>query len=153
MVSGQTGWRWLTFPLLAFRGLSAIRAYRSAHWDIRLLHRCWRWSQPEKIQAHCQETYSKDMICFCNIQLQNVLWTVRGGGGGGGSPLKKATQFLVRSYLLSWNPLGNWVILIFSGRKPCTRIISSILHSFSHFSRAINVLSCRNEKERTSKKQ
>ena len=146
MVSGQTGWRWLTFPLLAFRGLSAIRAYRSAHWDIRLLHRCWRWSQPEKIQAHCQETYSKDMICFCNIKLQNVLWTVLGwvwGGGGGGG----------RSYLLSWNPLGNWVISIFSGRKPCTRIISSILHSFSHFLRAINVLSCRNEKERTSKKQ
>ena len=22
------------------------------------------------------------MICFCNIKLQNVLWTVRGWGGG-----------------------------------------------------------------------
>ena len=40
------------------------------------------------------------------------------------------------------NPLGNWVILIFSGQKPCARIISSIMHSLSHFSRAINVISC-----------
>ena len=24
---------------------------------------------------------------------------------------------------LRWNPSGKWVILIFSGRKPCTRII------------------------------
>ena len=28
------------------------------------------------------------------------------------------------------NPLGNWVILIFSVQKPCTRIISIILHFF-----------------------
>ena len=32
--------------------------------------------------------------------------------------------------ILRWNPLGNWVISTFSGQKPCTRIISSILHSF-----------------------
>ena len=44
------------------------------------------------------------------------------------------------SLYLKWNSLGNWVVLIFSGQKPCTRIISSILHSFSHFSRAINVI-------------
>ena len=31
------------------------------------------------------------------------------------------------------NPLGNWVILVFSGQKPCTRIISSTLLSFLHF--------------------
>ena len=42
---------------------------------------------------------------------------------------------------LRWNPLENWVISTFSGQKPCTRIISSILHSFLRFSRAINVLS------------
>ena len=34
------------------------------------------------------------------------------------------------------NPPGNWVILIFSGQKPCIRIIQTILHSFLHFSRA-----------------
>ena len=44
------------------------------------------------------------------------------------------------SLYLRWNPLGNWVVLIFSRQKPCTRIISSILHFFSHFSRAINVI-------------
>ena len=44
------------------------------------------------------------------------------------------------SLYLKSNSLGNWVGLIFSGQKPCTRIISSILHSFSHFSRAINVI-------------
>ena len=44
------------------------------------------------------------------------------------------------SLYLKWNSSGNWVVLIFSGQKPCTRIISSILHSFSHFSRAINVI-------------
>ena len=33
------------------------------------------------------------------------------------------------------NPSGIWVILIFSGQKPCTRIIQTILHSFVHFSR------------------
>ena len=38
---------------------------------------------------------------------------------------------------LRQNPLGNWVILIFSGKKPCTRIIQRKLHSFLHFSRAI----------------
>ena len=37
-------------------------------------------------------------------------------------------------------PLGNWVILMFSGRKPFTRIISIILRSFLHFSRAMNVI-------------
>ena len=36
-----------------------------------------------------------------------------------------------------WNPARNWVILIFSRQKPCTRIILSILHSFSHFLTAI----------------
>ena len=39
------------------------------------------------------------------------------------------------------NPLGNWVTLIFRGQKPCTRIISRILHSFLLFSRTINVIS------------
>ena len=34
------------------------------------------------------------------------------------------------SLYLRWNPLGNWVVLIFSRQKPCTRIISSILHFF-----------------------
>ena len=33
------------------------------------------------------------------------------------------------------------VIVIFSGQKPYTRILSIILHSFLHFSRAINVIS------------
>ena len=40
---------------------------------------------------------------------------------------------------LKRNPSGNWVILIFSGQKPCTRIIQTILHSFLHFSRAIDI--------------
>ena len=40
---------------------------------------------------------------------------------------------------LKWNPSGNWVILIFSGQKPCTRIIQTISHSFLHFSRAIDI--------------
>ena len=31
--------------------------------------------------------------------------------------------------ILKWK-LGNWVILFFSGQKPCFRIISSILHPF-----------------------
>ena len=31
------------------------------------------------------------------------------------------------------NPPGNWVILIFSGQKPCNRIIYRILHSFLQF--------------------
>ena len=31
------------------------------------------------------------------------------------------------------NPSGNWVISIFSGQKPCTRITSTISHSFLHF--------------------
>ena len=26
---------------------------------------------------------------------------------------------------LRWNPPGNWIILIFSGQKPCTRIIKA----------------------------
>ena len=38
----------------------------------------------------------------------------------------------VVNYKIRWNTLGNWVVLIFSGQKPCTRIISSILHSFLH---------------------
>ena len=42
---------------------------------------------------------------------------------------------------LRWNPRGNWVIFIFSGQKPCPRIIQSILHSFLHFSRAKDVIS------------
>ena len=37
------------------------------------------------------------------------------------------------------NPLGICVILIFSGQKPCTRIISTMSHSFLHFSMAIEV--------------
>ena len=28
--------------------------------------------------------------------------------------------------ILRWNPSGNWVILIFSGKKPCTRIVCII---------------------------
>ena len=38
-----------------------------------------------------------------------------------------------RSIVLRQNPPGNWVILIFSGQKPCIRIIYSILQSFLHF--------------------
>ena len=34
----------------------------------------------------------------------------------------------------------NWVILIFSGQKSCTRIIWNILHSFLHFSRPKDVI-------------
>ena len=30
------------------------------------------------------------------------------------------------------NPSGNWVILIFSGQKPCARIIKTISHTFFH---------------------
>ena len=45
------------------------------------------------------------------------------------------------SLQLRWNPPGNWVIFIFSGQKPCPRIIKSILHSFLHFSRAKDVIS------------
>ena len=37
---------------------------------------------------------------------------------------------------LRQNPPRNWVILIFSGQKPCTRKILTISHSFLHFSRA-----------------
>ena len=33
------------------------------------------------------------------------------------------TSNCVKPMLLRRNPLGNWVILIFSGQKPCTRII------------------------------
>ena len=40
---------------------------------------------------------------------------------------------------LRQNPSGNWLILKF---KPCNRIILIISHSFSHFSRAIDVISC-----------
>ena len=39
------------------------------------------------------------------------------------------------------NPPGNSVILIFSGQKPCTRIIERILHSYLRFSRAQDVIS------------
>ena len=40
---------------------------------------------------------------------------------------------------LRQNPTGNWEISIFSGQKPCTTIYS-ILHSFLHFLRAIDVI-------------
>ena len=43
--------------------------------------------------------------------------------------------------VLRRNPSRNWLILIFSGEKPCTRIIQNILHSFIHFSRAKDVIS------------
>ena len=40
------------------------------------------------------------------------------------------------------NLLGNLLgILIFSGQKPCTRIIETISPSFSHFSRVIDITS------------
>ena len=52
--------------------------------------------------------------------------------------------------ILRWNPYGNWVILIFSGQKHRTRIISGILHSFSHFSRAINVISSMKQTSKAS---
>ena len=42
---------------------------------------------------------------------------------------------------LKWNRSRNWVILIFSGQKPCTRIVQIISHSLLHFSRAIDVIS------------
>ena len=47
------------------------------------------------------------------------------------------------------NPGGNWVISIFSGQKPCTRIMWRVLRSFSRFSRAKDVISqiCNNTKE------
>ena len=48
----------------------------------------------------------------------------------------------INSYL-RWNASGNWVIIIFIGQKPCARIISIILHSCLHFSRAINLKSVR----------
>jgi len=41
---------------------------------------------------------------------------------------------------LRQNPLGNWVILIFSGQKSCTRIIYRVSHSFLHFLRAMDVV-------------
>ena len=34
---------------------------------------------------------------------------------------------------LRWNPLGNWVIIIFIGQKPCVRIISIIAFLFTLF--------------------
>ena len=37
------------------------------------------------------------------------------------------------------NPSGSWVILIFSGQNPCTRIIKTILHFFLHFSRVTDI--------------
>ena len=43
-----------------------------------------------------------------------------------------------RTTKLRRNPPGNWVVLKFSVRKPCTKIILIILHSSSHFSRDIN---------------
>ena len=36
--------------------------------------------------------------------------------------------------ILRWDPLGNWAISTFSGQNPCTRVISSILHSFLRLS-------------------
>ena len=42
--------------------------------------------------------------------------------------------------ILRRNPSGNWVILIFSGQKSCTRITQRTLHSFLHFSRAQDVI-------------
>ena len=63
-----------------------------------------------------------------------------------------------RLYLLSLfvsgfrrNPSGKWVILVFSGQKPFTRIIWTISHSFLHFSKAIDVITivvCNNTKEK-----
>ena len=39
------------------------------------------------------------------------------------------------------NTLGNWVILIFSGQKACTRIFKPHRFVFLHFSRPIDVIS------------
>ena len=75
------------------------------------------------------------------------------GAAGRGFPLVTVRIVIKVEWLwnpLRWNPLGNWVILIFSGQKPCTRITSSILHSFSHFSRAINFISCMKYLQRKS---
>ena len=47
------------------------------------------------------------------------------------------------SLYLRWNPLGNFQMSSFNfqlTKTACTRIISSIFHFFSHFSRAINVI-------------
>ena len=36
---------------------------------------------------------------------------------------KSRVELLFSGFILRWNPPENWVILIFSGQKPCTRII------------------------------
>ena len=65
------------------------------------------------------------------------------GAGNFSDPVYRGQRFL-------WNNLGNWVILVFSGPKVCTRIISVTLHPFSHFLRAIK---CNKLYEITSKKK
>ena len=68
------------------------------------------------------------------------------GGGPSYSQAKlvackaKRKIIILRQNLLRLK-LGNWVILIFSGQKPCCRIFSAILHSFLHFSKALDVIS------------
>jgi len=41
---------------------------------------------------------------------------------------------------LRWNLIGNKAISIFSGQKPCTRIILSILQSFLHFLKSKDII-------------
>ena len=52
-------------------------------------------------------------------------------------PLPKATFGPKWEVSVRTEQFGKWVILIFRGQKLCTRIISSIWHSFLPFSRAI----------------
>ena len=59
--------------------------------------------------------------------------------------LLHSTDFCIKLWR---NPFGNWVILIFRGQQPCTRRISSTLHTFLHFSRAKNVISYMKQHQR-----
>ena len=57
------------------------------------------------------------------------------------------SKMIQRFWPLRRNPPENWVILIFSGQLPCTRIMKGTLYSFLHFSRAKKVVICNNTKE------
>ena len=62
------------------------------------------------------------------------------GGGGHATRISLKLSIYI-SLKLRTEFIGNWATLIFSLQKPCTRIISHMLHSFLHFSKAIDVIS------------
>ena len=81
------------------------------------------------IKPSLSNKYAADIPVMLQVQCSNYSAT-----------LPPSDSYRNVTKILRRNPPGNWVILIFSRKKSCTKIIYSILHFFKYFSRAIDVL-------------